>query len=331
MQAAERTAKLPGVLTYLAPSVASSLYRNGKVFTRRDRDGSDDAFHGVVKQEQVVEIGNARRLDQTARRNIDTHGFELLNKPLPHLELEFFDHHQVVKQYYPECAEIVKQITHANRVFAFEHNIRWAAGKDSHKRIAGGQQVQRPIYGVHGDYTLVSAPQRLRDLAKPPGINDTLRAVLKQGESLLTPDDVNRTLDDNKRFAIINVWRNIDHEPVARDPLALCNGQTVHPEDLVVFEIHYHDRIGENYFAKYALRHEWWYYPAMTRDEVVLIKQWDSAGGLAQSHGRLADSSVGDGHAPCTFSFHSAFSDPNTPADAPDRQSIEVRCVVLFD
>lgn len=331
MQGAERTAKLPGVLTYLAPSVESSLYRNGKVFTRRDRDGSDDAFHGVVKEEQVVQIGNARLLDQTERRNIDTHGFELLHQPLRDVQLEFFDHHQVVKEYYPECAEIVKQCTNASRVFAFDHNIRWAAGKDSNKRIAGGQHVQGPIYGVHGDYTLVSAPQRLRDLANPPGINDTLRAVLKEGESLLTPDNVNRTLDDNKRFAIINVWRNIDHEPVASDPLALCDGQTVHPEDLVVFEIHYHDRIGENYFAKYASQHEWWYYPAMTRDETVLIKQWDSAGALAQSHGRLADSSVGHGNAPCTFSFHSAFSDPNTPPDAPDRQSIEVRCVVLFD
>ena len=120
-------------------------------------------------------------------------------------------------------------------------------------------------------------------------------------------------------------------EPVARDPLALCDGQSVEPHDLVVFEIHYHDRIGENYFAKYAPRHEWWYYPAMKKDEVVLIKQWDSAGALAQSCGRSSDSSVGNGRAPCTFSFHSAFSDPSTPPDAPDRQSIEVRCVVLFD
>jgi hypothetical protein len=67
----------------------------------------------------------------------------------------------------------------------------------------------------------------------------------------------------------------------------------------------------------------------MTRDEVVLIKQWDSAGNLACSEGRQADSSSAD--TPCTFSFHSAFFDPQTPEDAPARWSIEVRCMAFFD
>src|SRR6266851_5786859 len=82
-----------------------------------------------------------------------------------------------------------------------------------------------------------------------------------------------------------------------------------------------HDRIGENWFAKYSPYHEWWYYPLMTREEVVLIKQWDSAGGLAQSGGVHPDSSGDNGDAPCTLSFHTAFTDPNTPTDAPGRQS----------
>ena len=98
----------------------------------------------------------------------------------------------------------------------------------------------------------------------------------------------------------------------------------------MVFEIHYPDRVGENYFAKYSDRHQWWFYPALTRDEVVLIKQWDSAGELARSGGARADSSGGGG-APCTFSFHSAFSDSAAPEEVPERQSIEVRCVALFD
>jgi len=237
----------------------------------------------------------------------------------------------VVQEYYPECAEIVMRATNAAQVLAFDHNIRWAAGKESGTRIAGGQQIQRPIHVVHGDYTLASASQRLRDLASPPGVNDTLRSVLAEGESPLTADVVSRTLDERKRFALINVWRNIDRSPVMSDPLALCDGQTLAPDELVVFEIHYHDRIGENYFAKYSAYHEWWYYPLMTRDEVVLIKQWDSAGGLAQSGGVQADSSAGNRDAPCTFSFHTAFRDPNTLTDAPDRQSIEVRCVAFFD
>ena len=97
----------------------------------------------------------------------------------------------------------------------------------------------------------------------------------------------------------------------------------------MVFEIHYAERIGENYFAKYAERHDGFFYPALTRDEALLIKQWDSAGSLAHTLGREGDEAH-DAN-PCTFSFHSAFEDPATPPDAPDRWSIEVRCAVLYD
>jgi len=145
---------------------------------------------------------------------------------------------------------------------------------------------------------------------------------------LLDKDLVENSLEKG-RFAIINVWRNIVEEPVVTHPLALCDGQSVEPEDLVVFEIHYQDRIGENYFAKHASGHQWFYYPELTGEEALLIKQWDSEGPLARSGGKQSDHI--DPDKPCTFSFHSAFEDPNTPADAPDRWSIEVRCIALFE
>ncbi len=317
-------------LNYLEGCVEPSLYRNGKVFTHRDRDGNDSVHHGTVMGQQDVVINDARRLDQSEPRQVDVHGFELLHQPLKFSDQQFFDNRRVVLEYYPECAEIVRQSTNAAKVFAFDHNIRWPAGKNSKKRIAGSsQQVQAPIHYVHGDYTLTSAPQRIRDLADPPGINDTLRSVLNLDESLLGTDLVSRTLDEGKRFALINVWRNIDDSPVMSNPLALCDGYSKANDDLVVFEIHYHDRIGENYFAKYSAYHKWWYYPFLTQDEIILIKQWDSAGEFAQSKGAHADSS--NSNAPCTFSLHSAFSDPNTPTDAPERKSVEVRCVAFFD
>ncbi len=320
-----------GALNYLAESVAPSLYRNNAVLTRRDRDGSDAGTEGIVTDELQLPISDARFVDGNQRRTIETHGFELLTQPLARPELDFYDHQQVVREFYGECADVIRQATGAAQVFAFDHNIRSALGKKSKKRIAGGQQVQGPINMVHGDYTLTSAPQRLRELAKPPSVNDALRSVLGENETLLDRDAVDRALEKKSRFAIMNLWRSIAHEPVASYPLALCDGQTVNPEDLVVFEVHYHDRIGENYFAKHAPQHGWWYYPAITRDEALLIKQWDSDGELARSGGARSDASVGDGHAPCTFSFHTAFNDLATPANAPDRQSIEVRCVVLYD
>ena len=102
--------------------------------------------------------------------------------------LDFLDHEPVVKHYYGECVEIVKQATGAAYVFAFDHNVRSAQGKRGGRRISGGQQVQGPAHVVHGDYTLTSAPQRLADLTRPPGGNDTLRPHLADGESLIEPE-----------------------------------------------------------------------------------------------------------------------------------------------
>ncbi|CAK0840984.1 unnamed protein product [Prorocentrum cordatum] len=120
------------------------------------------------------------------------------------------------------------------------------------------------------------------------------------------------------RFAIVNVWRSIRDEPVSVLPLACVDAGTVDAEDLCVFEIHYADRIGENYFAAHSPRHRWYYYPGMVREEAMLIKQWDSDGAL-----------VGGPHA--TFALHSAFVDPTTPEGAHDRESIEVRCVCVYE
>ena len=325
---AQTDAVRTGAVTYLAGSVETSLYRNGKVFVHRNTEGNDTPWVGADVDKRQMPIHDARRLAEPERRTLEANGFEMLERPLADLEIDFLDHEQVVRRYYPHCADIVREHAGARIVKAFDHNVRSASGKLSGRRIAGGQEVQRPAQIVHGDYTLTSGPQRLRDLANPPTVNDTYRSQLADGETLLDEADVARALDSG-RFALINLWRNIAAEPVATYPLALCDAVSVHPDDLVVFEIHYADRIGENYFAKHADDHRWYFYPALTRDEALLIKQWDSAGGMARTAG--ADADAASLAAPCTFSFHTAFEDRTAPPDAPDRWSIEVRCIVLYD
>ena len=138
-----------------------------------------------------------------------------------------------------------------------------------------------------------------------------------------------------ERFAFINVWRNVRQDtPVRTLPLALCEASSVSPSELVVFEIHYADRIGENYFAKHSVHHRWCYFPDATRDEALLIKQWDSAGVLARSRGHCADGEdlahAATAPSSSTMSLHSAFRDPTSTDKDPDRMSIEVRVVAVF-
>ena len=319
--------KSSGFFNYMSANSQSSLFRNGKVLTRRDISGSDAGSVGIHLEKYEKNVLNARDSLSIEGIKLDKQGFELFPSKLGKKDIDFFNNQQVIKTYYSHCAELIKEVTGARSVLAFDHNIRSAIGKKSKRMISGGQQVQGPAHIVHGDYTLTSGPERLRQLSEPPGKNDTLRSVLGTLNSLLPIDTVNDALS-NGRFAIINLWRNIVLDPVEINPLALCDASTVSPKDLVVFEIHYADRVGENYFAKHSLKHDWYFYDRMTIDEALLIKQWDSEGVLARTNGRSFDSEFS--HKPCTFSFHSAFEDPNTREDAADRWSMEVRCIVIY-
>ena len=316
-----------GVFSYMDDAAEPSLFRNGKVYTRRDTDGSDSKFVGVDLIKHEVPVHDARKMTGAERPTLERNGFELLDRPIPSPDLDFMNNEQVIREYYPHCEQVIRDASGARLVAAFDHNVRSAAGKKSQKRIEGGQQVQGPAHLVHGDYTMTSTPDRLRQLTRPPSSNDTLRAVLSEHETLLEADEIEEAIE-NGRYGIINLWRNIADTPVAVNPLALCDAACVNAKDLVVFEIHYAERIGENYFAKYSDGHRWYFYPDMTRDEALLIKQWDSAGRMARTRGEQSDPA--DGSEPCTFSFHSAFEDPTTPLDAPDRWSIEVRCAVVW-
>ncbi len=319
--------KSSGFFNYMSANSQSSLFRNGKVLTRRDISGSDAGSVGIHLEKYEKNVLNARDSLSVEGIKLDKQGFELFPSKFGKKDIDFFNNQQVIKTYYSHCAELIKEVTGARSVLAFDHNIRSAIGKKSKRMISGGQQVQGPAHIVHGDYTLTSGPERLRQLSEPPGKNDTLRSVLGTLNSLLPIDTVNDALS-NGRFAIINLWRNIVLDPVEINPLALCDASTVSPKDLVVFEIHYADRVGENYFAKHSLKHDWYFYDRMTRDEALLIKQWDSEGVFARTNGRSSDSEFS--HKPCTFSFHSAFEDPNTREDAVDRWSMEVRCIVIY-
>ena len=319
--------KNKGFFNYMSEDSQSSLFRNGKVLTKRDLNGSDAGSEGINIDKKEMQIINAR--DSLARNNIsiDSKGFEIINSNIQNLGIDFFDNNEVLNKYYNHCADFIKDRTGATSVYAFDHNIRSASGKESKTMIKDGQQVQGPAHIVHGDYTLTSAPERFNQLAKPVRKNDTFRSIIGESNSLLSQELVDTTLLDG-RFAIINLWRNIVEEPVEVNPLALCDASTVSPEDLVVFEIHYADRIGENYFAKHNKNHDWYYFDKMTKNEALLIKQWDSHGTIAKTNGKLADNESFD--KPCTFSFHSAFEDPSTREDAPDRWSMEVRCIVIY-
>ncbi len=113
------------------------------------------------------------------------------------------------------------------------------------------------------------------------------------------------------RVRIVNLWRPI-RGPLYDMPLAVCDARSVAPSDLVPSDLVYPNRVGETYAVTYNPAHRWFYVPGMQADEALLLKCYDS-----ETDGRAR------------FAPHTAFEAPNTPSDAPPRESIEVRALVF--
>lgn len=133
------------------------------------------------------------------------------------------------------------------------------------------------------------------------------------------------------RLKIVNVWRLLDPvEGYARTPFAVCDARTIDAEQDTVdepFPQYTSGAGGEvwplvegcyNLKSFWGPRQTWYYFPEMIKDEVLLMKTFDSADGLD-----LAGK-------PLKTQFHSAFDHPHAPANAPWRRSCEARCLLVF-
>ncbi|MDP6389986.1 MAG: CmcJ/NvfI family oxidoreductase [Alphaproteobacteria bacterium] len=114
------------------------------------------------------------------------------------------------------------------------------------------------------------------------------------------------------RFAFINVWRPIKG-PVLDQPLALCDAGSMAPDDLVETDLVYEDRVGNIHGVRFNPDQRWYYVREMQPDEVMFLKCFDS-----ETDGRAR------------FMAHTGFANPESPPDAPPRESIEARTIAFF-
>lgn len=228
------------------------------------------------RRSRSMAIRDARVLQR--QLSLDVQGFELCRHETA--VSNFYDPAEVRAVYYPEIERLLKRATDATKVLAFEHDVRCA-------RRRGVGEIRGPVHVVHDDYTEKSAPERVR---------------------LYVPDEAEILL--RHRFAVVNVWLPIKG-PVRDTPLAVCDAQSLDPEDLIPTEEGVKHQV---YLFRFSTNHRWFYFPAMNTDEALLLKCFDSA-----SDGRAR------------FTAHTAFDDPSAPQDAPARESIEVRALVFFD
>ena len=205
--------------------------------------GRDRRLGGDNSETHRVRIHNGRPLAD--HFVFEREGFRFV----PHRSQvgNFADDAEVRRVYYPECVELIKQVSGAKRVVVFDHTLRTASDEQRE-----AQKIRDIVSRVHNDYTEWSGPQRVRDV-----MGNEAEALLKG------------------RFAIIQVWRPINH-PVESHPLAICDAQTISPDHLVVNERRYQDRIGDTYAITWDPKERWYWFPKMRPDEALIFKVYES-------------------------------------------------------
>lgn len=234
-----------------------------------------------------VTIRNARTAGHPF--TLDRHGFTLARYPSTLADIR--DRAGVDDLYAREVEAIAKDLTGADLVIAMGAEVRSSR--------ADGAAIQPPAARAHIDYDEATAnriAQRRFRRAMPEG-------------------------PPPARFMLLSLWRCFSPPP--QDwPLALCDFESCRddravrvvkinvarlPEgDARFAPIEGEDEMGASGVFVFNPAHRWYYFPDMTRDEIIAIKFHDS------DHG----------HARCAP--HSAFHDEGRPGASP-RESIEFR------
>ena len=269
-------AVIRGAMSFIRPQDTKPTFNSAAL-----TGGEAEVFFEM--DEYMVEIGDMRG----QKLSIDREGFELLRHSTKVADL--YDDHAIDNRYKAEVKALLRDRFDASRVVIFDVTRR----ADSPAGAANRDGQRGPARRVHVDYTVKSGPRRVRDIL---------------GEA-----EFARLATSGARIIQVNVWRPI-RGPVQRSPLALCDAASVRPDELIVTDQVFPDRVGEIYNVAFAPSQRWYFAPQMTRDEVLLIKGWDS----------LDDGRAG-------FTPHGAFEQPGADQTALPRESIELRTLVIVE
>ncbi len=225
-----------GVFNYLADPTQRPAYH-----VNPDRS---KPVERPAQSQHTIPVYNGR--DVQDQLSLDVHGL-MLTKRETNVS-DFYDPEEVKKVYYPEAAQLVKDMTGASKVVVFDHNVRCGP-----RAKQGEVGVSAPVLFAHNDYTIRSGPSRVRDLLPA-----------EEAEALL-----------QHRFCVINVWRPIN-VPAQDQPLAVCDASSMDQKDLIPTDLIFEQRTGEIYSIAYNPKQRWFYFPNLQPGEAMLLKCYDS-------------------------------------------------------
>lgn len=277
----EQVTSVPGELHYLT--------RDSTVLRRFTAPGA--SINTGRYEPHVVPIHDGRPVQESFR--LDVHGFELVRAPSA--VRDFTDRAEVDAVYVPEVLDFVRQRTGADAVASRGWVLRRSA--------APGENASQPQAAlIHIDYS-------------PEGAKAAADAAYAE----LFPDG-----PGYRRALATSVWR-VFSPPPQDWPLAVCDFRSVREDEGLPNQLYFVDRLPDDPLGElgdyrmatsgsefhFSPEHRWWYFPGMTRDEVLFFTFHDTD------------------HSRAWRVIHSAFHDRTAQATTP-RHSIEFRTFAFF-
>jgi hypothetical protein len=256
----------------------------GDIKGRARVDVPDWSRTNLVLEKHDARIWDGRGVDLS----LDREGFLLADHPCP--LTPDADLASEAAAYLASVAEFLKQMSGAELVLA--------QGTGLLKRHAERAKVEGaigPSRWAHMDYTEYAANKWIEWIE---GWQDV-------------------QLRQYPRFAIFQTWRCISPPP-QDNTLVLCDASSIKQEECIVFDACLrtpYDAPGnqfESQLCRYDAGQRWYYFPNLTRDELIIFKAYDS------DHNRWAQA------------LHNSADIPGLPEDAAPRVSVEARFFAFF-
>ncbi|KAL9608168.1 MAG: hypothetical protein Q9167_006988 [Letrouitia subvulpina] len=150
-------------------------------------------------------------------------------------------------------------------------------------------------------------------------IDQTPSAAMLRAEQHLSKFEIQAISAGKTRVRLINVWRPLE-STVTDHPLAFAESNSIEEADLVKVKHVYPNLVGETFAVKHNPGQRFCYWSLMTINEALLLQCYDSRAQPDES-----------GHKRCMRCAHASFTPLTVSEKNDNRQSIEVRCLVLAE
>ncbi len=214
-----------------------------------------------------------------------TRGFTLLKRSL---DVDFLDKQSVEQRWHPQARQLIRDLTGAREVFPFLGILRGGETDEG-----GG-----PALMAHVDFNASTLRHWVSTLGG------------ERGPEL-----------SKARLININLWTPV--RPVENSPLAVCDAQSIQPEDMLEISFGRPETLKTDEFAggfdsggfvlAFNPQHRWYYYPDMQPEEVLAFRLCDTNGDAVH------------------MTAHTAFDDPSSIPGSPKRMSYELRTIAVLE